>query len=146
MLRPALLLIGCFFFLAPLGAQARDTEHFYPAADAKDSELGQQQLFEVPFYLKGQQHPKVSKTISEIDTQRSTRGAFRSDGASCEVAFLSAMKVLQQRAQEKGGNAIIDVVSTTRGKQTESTTDYRCVAGSVIVHVGLKGKIVELAR
>ena len=146
MLRPALLLIGCFFLLAPLGAQARDTEHFYPAADAKDSELGQQQLFEVPFYLKGQEHPKVSKTISEIDTQRSTRGAFRFDEASCQVAFLSAMKVLQKRAQEKGGNAIIDIVSTTQGKQTESASDYRCVAGSVIVHVGLKGKIVELAQ
>ena len=105
-----------------------------------------QQLLEVPFYLKGQKHPKVSKTISEIDTQRSTRGAFRSDEASCQVAFLSAMKVLQQRAHEKGGNAIIDVVSTTRSKQTESATDYRCVAGSVIVHVGLMGRIVELAR
>jgi uncharacterized protein YbjQ (UPF0145 family) len=62
------------------------------------------------------------------------------------VAFLSALIVLQQRAMEKGGNAVVDIVSTTRGKKTESASEYRCIAGSVVVHVGLKGKIVTLAK
>lgn len=146
MLRPTLLLIGCILLLAPFGAQARNTEQFYSAEDAKNSDVGQEKLLDVPFYMKGQKHPKVKKTLSEVQSQRSTRGAFRSDEASCQVAFLSAMIALQQRAIEKGGNAIIDVVSTTRDKTTESATEYRCVAGAVVVHVGVKGKIVQLAK
>jgi hypothetical protein len=146
MLRFACLVVGSLFLLAPLGAWARDTEHLFPAEEAKSSDLGQARLLDVPFYMKGQKHPKVKKTLSEVNTDRSTRGAFRSDSASCQVAFLSALLVLQQRAMDKGGNAIIDIVSTTRGKRTESATEYRCLAGTVIVHVGLRGKIVTLAK
>lgn len=127
-------------------AQARETERFYPAQEAAESELGKAKLYSVPFYLKGQQHPQVKKTIFELSTNQSTRGVFRSDENSCRVAFLSAIRVLQNRAQEKGGDAIIDIVSITRGKQTESSKDYRCIAGATVVHVGLKGKIVKLAK
>lgn len=146
MQRLVFLLIATVLVLAPLGAQARNTEHFFPAAEAAESDLGKEKLLSVPFYLKGQKHPAVQKTLSEVTANRSTRGAFRSDEASCQVAFLSAMIVLQQRAQQKGGNAIVDVVSATRGEETESATNYRCVAGSVVVHVGLKGRIVKLAK
>ena len=146
MVRFACLLVGSVFLLAPLGAQARNTEHLYPVEEAKSSDLGEARLLDVPFYMKGQKHPKVKKTLSEVNTDRSTRGAFRSDSSSCQVAFLSALIVLQQRAMEKGGNAVVDIVSTTRGKKTESASEYRCIAGSVVVHVGLKGKIVTLAK
>jgi hypothetical protein len=144
MIRWMLLAIGCFLLMAPDHAQARATEHFFPAADARDSDLGMNKLLDVPFFLKGQKHPAVQKTLRQVRSQRSTRGAFRSDEASCQVAFLSAMIVLQQRAKDTGGDAIIDVVSTTQGEETESSTNYRCIAGSMIVHVGLKGKIVQL--
>ena len=146
MVRFACLLVGSVFLLAPLGAQARNTEHLYPVEEAKSSDLGEARLLDVPFYMKGQKHPKVKKRLSEVNTDRSTRGAFRSDSSSCQVAFLSALIVLQQRAMEKGGDAVVDIVSTTRGKKTESASEYRCIAGSVVVHVGLKGKIVTLAK
>jgi hypothetical protein len=52
--------------------------------------------------------------------------------------------VLQERAQDEGGDAIVDIVSITRRKKTESASEFRCVAGALIVHVGLRGTIVRL--
>ena len=43
-------------------------------------------------------------------------------------------------------NAVVDIVSVTWGKQTESATEFRCIAGTFVVHVGLKGKLVKLAK
>ena len=60
------------------------------------------------------------------------------------MAFLSALINLQERAKRDGGEAIIDIKSITRGKETSSATEYWCVAGSTVVHVGLTGKVVQL--
>lgn len=125
-------------------ASARDTEVMRNAKAAAESEMGKAVLFSIPFYMKGEEHPGVAKKLIEVSTTQSTRGAFRSDKNSCEVAFLSCMKELQRKAQEAGGDAIIDIVSITRGTQTESPTDFRCVAGAIVVHVGLKAQIVKL--
>lgn len=144
--RYLLPLAVALLLLAPLGASARETEHNLSVADATTSELGKARMFSVPIYMKGQKHPKVLKVLSETTTEQSTRGAFRSDSASCQVAFLSAVRDLQQTAMDKGGNAVVDIVSITWDKQTESATDYRCIAGSMVVHVGLKGKIVKVAE
>ena len=134
----------CFaFLLAPLAASARETEVIVPVKEAVDSDV-KGYLRSIKFYMKGQKHPGVAKELVTVTADRSTRGAFRSDEASCNVAFLSAMRALQDRAGLEEGDAIINVVSATRGERTESATDFRCVAGGVIVHVGLKGTIVKL--
>jgi hypothetical protein len=109
-----------------------------------NSDHGKAFLFDIPIYMKGAKHPAVAKKLIEVSTNQSTRGAFRSDDASCRVAFLSAAKVLQDRAQEAGGDAVVDVVSITRRSQTEDATNFRCVAGAMVVHVGLKGSVVKL--
>ena len=129
--------------LAPLPASARNTEHFFLVKDARESSAGQN-LFDVPFYMKGQKHPGVAKTIGTWESNRPSRGVFRSDESSCHTAFISAIRSLQQRAEREGGNAIIDIVSITKGQETASATEYRCVAGSMVVHVGLKGTVVNL--
>jgi hypothetical protein len=127
-------------------ASARDTEVSLSARAAAESELGRSALYNIPFYMKGQPHPKVASKLLEIRSGQSTRGMFRSDEDSCNVAFLSAIKVLQERAQESGADAIVNVVSITRNKLTESATDFRCVAGTAVVHVGLRGDIVKLEK
>jgi uncharacterized protein YbjQ (UPF0145 family) len=146
MQRAALVAIVSALALAPLVAGARETEHILPVKAAAESEVGKAKLFSTPFYMKGQKHPRVAKVVYETNTEQSTRGAFRSDEASCQVAFLSCIRELQRLAVEKGANAIVDVVSTTWGKQTESATQYRCIAGTFVVHVGLKAKLVKLAK
>jgi hypothetical protein len=139
----ATLLALALLLAAP--AQARDTEHFFSAAEAAESDVGKAKLLDVPFYLRGQEHPAFGRELLEMSTEKSTRGAFRTDLTSCRVAFLSALIALQQRAQAESAAAIVDIVSITRGKETESATDYRCIAGTTIVHVGLRGKLVAAA-
>jgi len=34
----------------------------------------------------------------------------------------------------------------TRGVETSSATEYRCVAGSAVVHAALIGKVVKLMK
>jgi len=135
------LLVAAFVILLPLHATARNTEHFFPLAAALASERGN--LIEIPVYLKGQSHPEGS-VIEHVTVSRSSRGVFRGDEASCHVAALSVLRELQEHARRSGGDAIIDIVSTTRGTTTESATDYRCVAGAIVVHVALRGTIVKL--
>lgn len=137
------VLLGLGILTAPLAAFARNTEVILSVKGAVASDA-KSHLTDVSFYMKGEKHPAVAREFATVSANRSTRGAFRTDEASCHVAFLSAMRALQDRAAQEGGNAIINVVSVTRGKQTESASDFRCVAGSAIVHVGLKGTIVEI--
>lgn len=146
MRRVLLAAMFCACLLAPVLASARETEHIYPVADATESELGKVKLYSTPFYMKGQKHPPVEKVVFELNTEQSTRGAFRSDESACQVAFLSSIRELQRQAEERGADAIVDVVSTTWNKQTESPTHYRCIAGTFVVHVGLKGKLVKLKK
>ncbi len=135
---------AALLLVVPGAASARDTELFLPVSKAVSSELAQARLFDVPYFFKGQVAPQVAKRLQQVDTNQSTRGAFRSDEESCNVAFLSALRVLQERVQLRGGSAILDIESTTRGKRTESPTEFRCVAGAMVVHVGLRGTIVRL--
>lgn len=136
-------LLGIGLLGAVPAAYARDTEVLLPVADAVQSDV-KSHLTDVPFYMKGAKHPAVAKELVKVSASRSTRGVFRSDEASCRVAFLSSMRALQDRVAQEGGDAIIDLVSMTRGKLTESTSDFRCIAGFAIVHVGLKGTVVKL--
>ena len=57
--------------LSPLAAHARETEHFYSAEEAAQSELGKERLFGIPFYLKGQEHPSVKESLFEVETDQS---------------------------------------------------------------------------
>ncbi len=139
----ASFLLGIGILAAPLAASARNTDVILPVQAAVESDI-KGHLTDVKFFMKGQKRPSVAKNLVTVSTSRSTRGAFRTDEASCNVAFLSAVRALQDRAAQEGGNGIIDIISVTRGTTTESATEFRCVAGSAVVHVGLKGTIVKL--
>jgi hypothetical protein len=137
------LVVVALLCLVPLHASARNTEYLLPLATALATERGS--LIEIPVYLKGQAAPKHGAVIKEVAISRSTHAVFRADEDSCHVAALSVLRELQDHARRNGGDALVDVISTTRGQTTESPTDYRCVAGNIIVHVGLSAKIVKLA-
>lgn len=127
-------------------AHARATEHFYGAEQALTEGTGEQPDAKIPFYLKGQKHPRTKRVIGTWTANRHSRGVFRSDKASCQVAFRSAVLSLQKRARDEGGDGIIDIISVTRGQETSSSTDYRCVAGATVVHVALRGTVVKFAK
>ncbi len=144
-MRSALPILCLVFVLTiPQLASARDAELFHSARIAAERQLGKERLLDIPFYMKGEEHPGIKKTLGKTTANWVTRGAFRSKEESCEVAFLSAMIELQERAKAQGGNALVDVISITDSVESESATQFRCVAGLVVVKVGLKGTIVEM--
>ncbi len=133
--------IAALAFATP--ANARNTEHNYSVKDAVETGRGNANLLDIPYYFLGQKRPKYSKKIGTWASNRSSSGAFRGDEESCKIAFLSTLIRLQERAKAEGGTAIVDIRSVTRGTKFESATEYRCVAGSMVVHVGLEGTVVK---
>jgi hypothetical protein len=123
-------------------AAARDTNQVFKVAAAVESEVGKAKLLDVPFYFAGQKHPAVSELKADASSNRTSSGAFRGDETACRMAFLSALIQLQTRALKEGATAVIDIESTTRDQPLSSPDSYRCIAGSMVVHVGLKGKFV----
>jgi uncharacterized protein YbjQ (UPF0145 family) len=144
-IRPIIFAIVTVWLMAGQ-ASARSTDHLMPIQEAMNSGLAKEKLLDVPVFFAGQSHPAVAKTIATHETNKSTRGVFRSDEAACQVAFLSAVIQLQSRAQSEGADAVIDIESITRGKPHSSATEYRCVAGATVVHVGLKGTLVKSGK
>ena len=143
-MRRLALTVACVF--AALPAAARDTFHDLSAEDAARSTLGEEKLLDVPFYLKGQKHPKVAQDLGVFTSNRRTNAFNKSDEKACEIAFLSAVIALQQRAKKEGGDAVVDIRSITKHNDLDSPTLYRCVAGNVVANVVLEGRVVRLAK
>ncbi|MEZ4217936.1 MAG: hypothetical protein R3E88_15730 [Myxococcota bacterium] len=138
---PLVLLAGLAFVVAAAPARARETERFVNAREVAATERARDFLLDVPFFLKGEPHPPVARTLSTLEVERTSSGALRSDATACEAAFLDALRILQEKARAAGGDALVDVVSITRGVEYESASAVRCVAGAVVVHVGLRAKV-----
>ena len=131
--------------LVPGPALARETPRLLPVQKAMESEKGREQLLDLPVFFKGQEHPPVAKRIQHASYEHMERGAFRSDEKACTVAVVAVLRDLQERARKENADAIVDVVSVSSGETThESSTEYRCVAGHLVVRVGLRGTFVKL--
>lgn len=114
--------------------------------EAATSEIGEQKLLDVPFYMKGQSHPKVTKKLGVFPSNRRTNAFGKSDQEACNVAFLSAIIALQTRAQSLGADAVVNIRSITRHNDLDSATQFRCVVGNVVANVALEGEMVKLAK
>ena len=101
-------------------------------------------LLDVPFFMQGEPHPKVVRGLRDSTSERRVAAAGKSDREACHAAFLAAIGSLQQRAKAAGGNAVVDVRSTTRHKDLASRRDYRCAFGAGVANVALVGRAVEL--
>ena len=141
--RSTLALAISVSLLAASVAEARNTFHDQSVQGARDSKYAKT-LLDVPFYMAGQKHPKVLKTIGEWPTNQRTNAFNKSDEDACNLVFLDAIIQLQKRAQVEGGNAVIDIKSTTKNNDLSSPTEFRCVAGAMIANVALTGKVVKL--
>lgn len=126
-------------------AFARNSEVLVDAMEAVINQ-GKGDLLDIPYYLKGQTHPEVEKTISHMRSTRKGRSAFQSDDDACSRTFVTALKSLQERAQQEGGNAIINIISVTKDTPYEDARQFRCIAGGIVVHVAIEGDIVVLKK
>ena len=137
--------ISLILAMSAAPALARNTEVLLDAKTAVEQQ-GKGDLLNIPFYMKGATHKKVIKTIGNWSSTRKGRGAFQSDDDACNRTFVTALKSLQQRALKEGGNAIINVTSWTKNQNYENEKNFRCIAGSMIVHVAIKGDVVMLEK
>ncbi len=128
-------------------AQAKDAWHQLSVQDAKESALGQEKLRpDIGLYMKGQNHPKVMKTMGEYKTNQRTNGFGKSAQQACDRAFISALMTLQDRAAKEGGNAVIDIYTITKDKKFESATEYSCIKGGFVTNVALMGTVANIAK
>lgn len=136
--------------LAVLAAQpvmARDTRHNFPVGDAMATSDARDKLDpEIRFFFGTQKHPKVLERLGEWGTNKKTNAFGKDDKVACEWAFLSAMLELQERARKEGGNAVINIKSNYRGKETVSNETYECGAGAIMAGVALKGTVVRIGN
>jgi hypothetical protein len=142
----ALLGFAATLLLAAAPASARETFHDIPVEDATKSARGMKKLLDVPFYMGGQAHPPTARDLGEFKSNRRTNAFGKSDQKACQIAFLSALISLQERARREGGDAVVDVKSVTKHRDLESPTEFRCVAGTFVANVALTGRVVRLSK
>jgi hypothetical protein len=82
--------------------------------------------------------------MGEFTSNKKTNAANKSDQEACDLAFISAVVALQQRARKEGGNAVINIRSVYRGEDSDSPSDYICGAGKIIAGVALRGTVVKM--
>lgn len=142
----ALLLSALVVALAVVPANARETFLDLPVKGAVESDLGQEKLLDVPFYMAGQKHPAVARSKGVFTSNRRTNAFNKADEEACNIAFLSAIISLQKRARKEGGDAVVDIKSITKHRDLESEEMFRCAAGNVVANVALTGRVVKFVE
>jgi uncharacterized protein YbjQ (UPF0145 family) len=127
-------------------ALARNELQDFDVANARSSSIAEAKLLDIPFYMAGESHPKVAKSLGVFKSNKKTNAFGKADEQACTIAFLSAVIQLQRRAQNLGGDAVVDIKSFTKHQDLESATQYRCAAGNVVANVALSGRVVKLAK
>lgn len=140
-------LFSAFILLLSFEAHSRDTTHFLPIESALQSADFKKHLDpNIALYFADQSHPKVAKKISDAVTNKKTNAFGKSDETACQWVFLSALKQLQAKAREVGGNAVINIESYYKRNVYSSNQNYECHAGAIMAGVALRGKVVTVKK
>jgi len=131
-----------------LGAPARaaDTLATFSIQDALNTPKIKAKLKNIKLYWGGQSHPKVSKDFGEFKTSQRSNAFGKSRESACQWALLSSILRLQDRALKEGGNAVVNIRSNIQNEEFSSETEFKCLAGTMMVNVALKGEVVKLAE
>ena len=124
---------------------ARNDIQDYSIQEALSLEQAKEKLGnEIRFYFGNQKHGIIQKNYGEFGTNKKTNAFLKTDKQACTWAFLSAMIQLEKRAIHEGGNAVINIKSNYKNKETVSETTFQCGAGNVVAGVALKGTVVVI--
>jgi len=138
--------------LAAIGAAAhalgasRDEHLRFPIQAALDKSQSYRTKIEydIRLFFGNQKLPRVAKRMGTVSANTKSNAVGKPDQEACDIAFLSAIADLQQRARREGGNAVVDIKSTYRGENLDSQSEYVCGAGTIMVGVTLEGTVVRL--
>lgn len=78
-----------------------------------------------------------------IGTYNSNKRARGTDVNACNMAFLSAVIALQQKALREGGNAVVNIHSYYKNKKFSSSKEFECANGRAMSAVTLRGTVVK---
>lgn len=125
------------------GCRAKDTPNFMSIQEAMNSPEAQGFLDPGVRVYFGQGNGHGKKIRTGLISNRKTNGSNKSDDASCQRAFLSAVKSFQDTARKNGATKVINVVSYYNRVPYSSATHYECHTGNLITGVVLKGDIAR---
>jgi hypothetical protein len=144
----AATILGCF--LVALGghaAQAADDKVVLPIADALAAPQAKAKLDgSVAFYFGNTAHPAVLKSFGNFTTNKKSNAFGKSDAETCNWVLLSALITLQERAQNEGGDAVINIKSYYKKNEVSYDKEFECHVGTFVSGVTLKGDVVKLKR
>jgi hypothetical protein len=130
--------------ISPL-ADARDDRLRLPLADALAKAHASGKLASgVKLFFGKQAYPKPAAQIGPTRTNKKTNFFGKKEKEACEWVFLSSMIALTQDAQDKGGNAIVNIRSNYKDVEFSSETEYECGAGNVVGGTAFVGTVVKL--
>jgi uncharacterized protein YbjQ (UPF0145 family) len=131
---------------AASSALARDDRLMFPVTDGMERGKSTKDRIdaEIPVYFGKQKAPAVERKLGEFTANRKTNATNKTDKEACEIAFVSAIVSLQQRARREGGDAVINIASVYKNANRESNTEYLCGAGTFVSGVALRGTVVKL--
>lgn len=139
------LTVLLFLSIAPATGRAADSWLELPVNEALDSVLAGEKMHpQIKVYMKGQEHPAVERRIGEYKSNKRSNAFGKPREEGCEVAFISALIALQERAISEGGNAVVDIYSMTKYQRYENAEKYNCLAGNMVANVVLMGTVVKL--
>ena len=111
---------------------------------APKDEVGGHRRQDAASYFSGQPTPKPSKTFGDFVINRKTNSFGRPDATACRWAMLAAL--VQERARQLGGDAVVDIVSCYNKSTSASATDYVCHAGNLVADGAPKGTVAVVGR
>lgn len=126
-------------------ADARDDRLKLPLASAlKKAQESGKLPGRVKLFFGKQAFPKPTQEMGQTRTNKKTNFMNKSDKDACEWAFLSAMISLTQDAEQRGGNAIVNIRSNYKNVEFTSETEYECGAGNISGGTAFIGDVVKL--
>lgn len=141
-----IVLAACLFgILLPGTGFARDDRNQYSIDAAMNLEEVKQKLNKgYKFFFGNQPHGKVVENHGEYMSNKKTNAFNKSDEFACQWAFLSAMLSFQDRIEQEGGNAVINLRSYYKKNDFVSDTEFECGNGTFVAGVTFLGDVVTL--
>ena len=138
---------GCMILaLGASPALARDDRLMFPVAEGMEKGKSTKDRIDpdIRVYFGKQKTPAIDRKMGEFTSNKKTNAANKSDQEACDLAFISAVIALQQRARKEGGNAVVNIRSVYKQEDSDSPTEFICGAGKIMAGVALRGTVVKL--
>ena len=139
----AIVAMGCMTYAS---AKGRDDHIKLPIQGALEKGQSYKDTVgsDIKMFWGTQKTPAIDRKMGEFTSNKKTNAANKSDQEACDLAFISAVIALQQRARKEGGNAVVNIRSVYKQEDSDSPTEFVCGAGKIMAGVALRGTVVKL--